>query len=151
MKRNLTMAALIAQSVGIPLFGWISDRQGHKWLGKFGATVGCLAALCVIVAPNPIWMYAVFMLANISRECLHVSRQSITMEFCGSDKLPTYTALSNTLLAIPLLLAPVLGGTIINMLSYRWAFFIGAIFYAAGWLVLHRSVTDPRKGRKTIE
>ena len=145
---NLTMAALIAQSAGIPLFGWLSDRRGHKWLGKFGAMVGCLAALGIIIAPRQAWMYAVFMLANLSRECLNVSRQSITMEFCDTDKLPTYTALSNTLLAVPLLLAPVLGGGIIKILSYQWTFILAALFYAAGWLVLHGLVEDPRLGKE---
>ena len=66
------------------------------------------------------------------------------MEFCDSDKLPTYTALSNTLLAVPLLLAPVLGGGIIKILSYQWTFILAAFFYAAGWLVLHGLVEDPR-------
>jgi MFS family permease len=141
---NMTMAALVTQSGGIPLLGWLSDRKGHTWLGKLGAILGALSAAVIIAAPEKNWMYAVFILANLSRECLAISRKSITMEFCDPDRLPTYTALSSALLAAPMLVAPVIGGWVIKMINYQSAFVASALFYVAGWLVLQRLVRDPR-------
>lgn len=141
---NLTVVALATQSAGIPLFGWLSDRKGHKWLGTSGALVGCLGAVGILLAPASQWIYSVFILANLSKEFLNVSRQSITMEFCDPDKLPTYTALANTTLAVPFLVAPVFAGWIIDVMSYQLAFVLSALFFLAGWFVLKWLVRDPR-------
>ncbi|MBA7636839.1 hypothetical protein ES703_44467 [subsurface metagenome] len=143
---NLTIAALVTQSAGIPVFGWLSDRWGHKWLAKLSAALGCAALVLIVLAPGKNWMYPVFILANLAREGLMVSRESITMEFCSPDRLPTYTALANTLIAVPFLLAPIAGGLLIYLLGYKITFMIAAALFVLGWLLLQRGFRDPRKG-----
>ncbi len=142
---NLTVVALITQSAGIPFLGWLSDRLGHKWLSKMTAVLGCAAAVLIALAPGKRWMYAVFILANLSRESLIVSRDSITMEFCSPERLPTFTALANTIIAAPLLLAPICGGWLIGLVGYRITFIMSAALFIGGWIVLHLGVRDPRK------
>lgn len=144
---SLTMAVLLCQSVGTPLFGWLSDRLGHKWLTVLSPVLNISALLLVLVAPSPGWLYAVFILMNLSFTALQISRASITMEFGTIDKVPTYTALNGTLMAAPTLLAPILGGWLIDLFGFRMLFVLALIASAAGLVYLQLSVRDPRVAR----
>jgi MFS family permease len=138
------MAALISQAGGSLLLGRFSDLLGHKWINQLGAILGAGAAALMLFIPNPNWLFPVFILMNLSLAGLRISRMSITMEFGSLDKLPTFVALSNTLLAVPMLLAPVAGGWIIDIFGYRWLFIVAITFYMIGWFMLWRGVQDPR-------
>ena len=141
---TLTMIALLGQSAGTPLVGWLSDRLGHKLMGEAGAWMNIAALIVLLVAPSPGWLAATFILMNLGRTALLISRMSITMEFSSIEKLPTYTALTGTLLAIPTFFAPVFGGWGIDIFGYRATFIIAIAFSLVGFVISRRGVTDPR-------
>lgn len=146
---TVTMAALISQAAGALFLGRLSDLLGHKWINQLGAILGAAAAAFMLFIPNPNWLFPVFILMNLSLAALRISRMSITMEFGNLDKLPTFVALFNTLLAVPMLLAPVAGGWIIDVFGYRWLFILGITFYLIGWFMLWKGVRDPRMQRRS--
>ena len=141
---TLTMIALVSQSIGTPLIGWLSDRLGHKLMSEISALITAAGLVIALVAPSPAWLVVTFILANLGRIAMAISRICITMEFSPLEKLPTYTALSGTLLAIPTFLAPVVAGWFIDMLSYRTTFLIAIGCALLALLVSVRSVVDPR-------
>ncbi len=141
---SLTIVVLISQSLSTPFLGWLSDRFGHAWLGKAAALLGAAAAGIMLLAPNSLWLFPVMVLMNLSLSCVRISRPSIIMEFGKGQRLPTFMALSNTLLAIPTLAAPVLGGLIIEIFDYRSLFVLGISFSCAAMIVLRFGVRDPR-------
>jgi MFS family permease len=143
----VTIAAMASQSLGTPLVGWLSDRLGHKWINGLSALLGAGAALMMLLLPGPLWLYLVFILMNLSIAGLSISRMSLIMEFGGAERLPTFVALANTLLALPILLAPVMGGWVIEGLGYRWLFLLAVALAGSGWLLLMRGVRDPRVRR----
>lgn len=140
----LTMAALISQSAGTPVLGWLSDRLGHKWQNQLSTLLGALAALLILGAPSHLWLFAVFVFMNLSVAGLRISRMSITMEFAKGDRVPTYAALASTLLAVPSLLAPVTGGWIVDTWGYKPLFVTALIMSLAGWALMALTVKDPR-------
>ena len=89
-------------------------------------------------------MYPAFILMNLSMAGIQISRASITMEFGGIDRLPTYTALSGTILGVPTLIAPVIGGWILDLFGYRVLFLAALALSLAGWAVIRLRVRDPR-------
>jgi MFS family permease len=145
---NLTLVALVSQSLGIPMLGWFSDRFGHKWLAEFAALFGTAAVILMFFVPARGWMYPVFILMNLSVAGMSISRLSITMEFSGIDRLPTFTAIAGTVFAIPILLAPLIGGWILDMAGFDALFGTGLTLYVVGWAVLHFRVQDPRLHRR---
>jgi MFS family permease len=145
---GLTMVALLTQSAGTPVLGALSDRLGHKWLGEASSWLGAAALVMMLFIPGPGWLYPVFILANLAVAGMGVSRSCITMEFGRSEKLPTFTALSGTLLGIPSLVAPVLGGWILDAAGFGPLFAAALAAALAGWAVLRWGVTDPRMSRR---
>jgi MFS family permease len=141
---SLTMAALFTQSFGIPVLGWFSDRRGHKWLAELTAVLGVSALALVLVAPGPLWLYPVFIAMNLSHVGMLIAINCITMEFGGIDRLPTYTAISGSLFGIPMMLAPVLGGWILDQFGFKILFTTAIVFSLLGLVTMIRAVRDPR-------
>jgi MFS family permease len=144
---SLTVVALITQSAGVPLLGWLSDRLGHKWLGEFTTVLGGAALILMLFLPGPGWLYPVFILMNLSLAGMRISRSCITMEFGGLDKLPTFTALSGTLLGVPTLLGPIIGGWVLDSFGFSTLFAVALVFSFAGLILLRMGVRDPRVHR----
>jgi len=145
---NLTLVALVSQSVGTPALGWLSDRRGHKWLTELAALLGAASVLLMLFVAGKGWLYPVFVLMNLSLAGLAVSRMSITMEFSGLDRMPTFTAIAGTVFAFPVLLAPVIGGWILDAAGFRALFTCGLLLYLAGWALVRFRVRDPRVHRR---
>ena len=144
---NLTLVALLSQSLGTPLLGAIGDRKGHKWLTEFSAVLGIGALILVLLIPSVVWMYGVFLLMNLSFAGIKISRAAITMEFGTIDQMPTFVALSGTLLGIPTFLAPIIGGAILDGFGYKPLFVVALIISVCGVLVFRAKVRDPRVRR----
>ena len=141
---RLTMAAFIIQVLSTPLLGWLADRRGNKWVMELGILLDASAVVLIFLAPSSLWLYGVFILANAALAGRRISTLSITMEFSNQEDLPTFTALAGTVLAIPVFLAPVVGGWLADVAGYR-ALFVAALgFTTLGWVSVHWGLRDPR-------
>jgi MFS family permease len=146
---DLTMAALIVQTVSTPLLGMLADRRGNKLLSEISALLGAGALVLVLLAPNSLWLYPVFMLMNGALASMFVAGQGITLEFGGPGNLPTYVALANTLLSVPILVAPLLGGWLADTIGFGNLFVVALVFSLAGWAAMRFAVRDPRHANGT--
>ncbi|MDD9989573.1 MAG: MFS transporter [Spirochaetaceae bacterium] len=145
---TLTMAALISQAVGTPLLGWWGDRFGHRSAAEVSALLCAGAGVVMIIAPGAAWMYAAFALLTVSDAGLRVARPSLAMDLGAGGRVPTYVALTTTLLAVPALVAPILGGWLIDLVGFRPVFVAGAVLAVLGWLLMRTGVADPRVNRR---
>jgi len=142
---QLTIASLISQSVSTPVLSWLGDKRGHKWLTEFVVLVGTAGIVLALLAPSKVWMYGVFMLVNVGVAGLSVASMSITMDFCGVEEMPTFTALGNTLLAVPILLAPIIGGWLVDASGgFSLMFIVAAVLMLLGFGIMHLFVREPR-------
>lgn len=144
---NLTMAALITQTTVTPLLGMLADRRGNKLLSEICALFGAGALVLVLMAPESLWFYPAFILMNGAMSGIFVAGQGIHMEFGGQANLPTYVALANSLLALPILIAPILGGWLADTLGFHNLFAVALVFSLAGWATMRWGVRDPRHWR----
>lgn len=145
---NLTLVALLSQSIGTPLLGAVGDRKGHKWLTEFSALLGVFALVIMLFMPSVVWMYGVFLMMNLSLAGIKISRAAITMEFGNLDQMPTFVALSGTLLGVPTFFAPIIGGAILDAFGYATLFSVALIISVCGVVVFHFWVKDPRVRRR---
>ncbi len=144
---SLTMAALISQALGTPLLGWWGDRFGHRSAIEVAALLCAAAGLVMVFAPGAGWMYAAFALLTVSDAGIKVARPALTMDLGAGGRVPTYVALTTTLLAAPALAAPILGGWLIDVADFRPVFIAGVVLSLLGWLLL-RTIADPRVARR---
>jgi MFS family permease len=145
---TLTMVALTSQALGTPLLGWWGDRFGHRSAIEVAALLCAAAGLVMVIAPGAGWMYAAFALLTLSDAGIKVARPSLTMDLGAGGRVPTYVALTTTLLAAPALAAPILAGWLIDRLDFRPVFVAGVVLALLGWLLLRTGVSDPRVARR---
>ena len=145
---SLTMAALLSQALGTPLLGWWGDRFGHRAATEVAALLCAAAGLVMVFAPSAEWLYAAFALLTLSDAGIKVARPSLTMDLGAGGRVPTYVALTTTVLAVPSLAAPILGGWLIDLVDFRPVFVAGVVLALLGWLLLRTGVADPRVTRR---
>lgn len=141
---DLTIAALVSQTLSTPVLGWLGDRRGHKWLTEICTVIGASGVLLILLAPSAVWLYVVFVLVNAATSGLSVAGLSIMMEFCDPEDIPTFEGLGSTLLAVPILASPVIGGWLVDVAGFQ-VLFVAALAFAAGGLgLMHWGVREPR-------
>jgi len=143
---EMTMAALAAQVTLVPLLGWLSGRRGHKWLAELGAIILAAGLVLLLVAPSAPWLYLVMAIINTGNAAVGVASFAMTMEFCAEENVPTYAAIINTVVAIPTLLAPLLGGWLVDLFSLRATFWVALVLCVAGWGYMRWLVQAPGFG-----
>ncbi|MGI6368057.1 MAG: MFS transporter [Anaerolineae bacterium] len=141
---NLTMVALIGQSISAPILGRVADRRGNKWLLELAPIINAAAILLMAVAANELWLYPTFVLVNVALQASSIAGMGITMEFSTADDVPAFTAMAGTITGIPTLLAPLLGGALVDWGGFPVLFGVGLAFCVAGYLIMRLAVQEPR-------
>jgi len=148
---TLTIVALASQTVSTPLMGILADRRGNKLLVELGGFFAALGVLVALLMPSALWLYGVFMFVNLANAAFMISGMSMPMEFGPPEELPTITALISTVLAIPILLAPILGGWLADAADYRTLFVAALALLVAGLALMRWGVRDPRHEAKASQ
>ncbi|MFN2149973.1 MAG: MFS transporter [Anaerolineales bacterium] len=141
---TFTTFLLIGQAIGYLIFGWLSDRTGHKIVLEIGTVVGAASLGLAILAPSPEVFYLVFLLMGINNAAWTLSGINIIFEFCPANLRPTYIGLANTVIGIFSGIAPLIGGFLVDGLSYAWMFFIALGLTLSGAAALRFRVAEPR-------
>jgi len=148
---TLTIVALASQTVSTPLMGVLADRRGNKLLVELGCLFAACGVLVALLMPSALWLYGVFMFVNLGNAAFSISGMSMPMEFGSPEELPTITALISTVLAVPILLAPILGGWLADALGYRALFGVALVLMLGGLALMRWGVRDPRHEAKTSQ
>jgi MFS family permease len=142
-----TLTALLvgSQAVTNLLWGVIADRKGHQVVLVAGAVVTGGAVTATWIGNGIPWLWVAFTALGIGIAANAVSRMNIVLEFGTSQDRPTYIGLTNTSLAPISMLAPVLGGWLIDTTGYVPMFVATAVLSVAGGVLLALWFRDPRR------
>ncbi len=139
----------VALQVGLTLanlfFGFLSDRKGHKLSLEICMALSALSLVLAIFAPSPLWFFVIFFLRGAVNAGTFISGISIVYEFTKAENRPTYIGLSNTIPGIAGSLAPLIGGWLAGVMSYRAMFIFSALIGIISWALLRFAVLEPRK------
>ena len=132
-----------ARSATALLWGYLTDKIGYRWLWISYGVLLLAQAVISWWAADPIWFYLVFLLIGAALGMETAVRPETIYQLSPPSETSRFVGLSNTFLAIPLALGPLLAGTLIDLFSYRVAL-AGSVFIAAAglpiayWLIVRR-------------
>jgi MFS family permease len=140
-----TIALQVGMTLAYLFFGFFSDRWGHKLSLEIGFLLNALSLGLAIVAPSPLWFYAIFFLRGAISAASFVSGISIVYEFTDADNRGTYIGLANTLPGVVGAISPLIGGWLAGAVSYQAMFVLATATGGLAWGLMRFAVREPRK------
>ncbi|HEA46994.1 MAG TPA: MFS transporter [bacterium] len=140
-----TALILGAQTITFVLWGYLGDRQGYKGVMVLAALFAGGAAVLALLAGSIGLYLLVFVLLGFYMSAVMLGYMLIVLEFSPPEKRPTYIGLGHTILALPLTIAPLLGGFLIDRIGYRFVFGLTALVAFVSLSILILVVKEPRR------
>jgi MFS family permease len=142
----LVAILLIGQVVLSPLMGRWGDRWSHRGVMSLGALGAAASAILAWRATGMTWFYAIFLLEAVAIVAIWTIPLALSVSFAKQDReRPLYIGLSNTLPAPAAILAPVIGGWLVDGVGFKPMFILsamcGVLMAAALWF----AVKDPNQ------
>lgn len=145
----LTATLTISQTIANIGMGWIGDRVGHRVMLIIGASAAVLSAILAWNAASIAWFYPIFLLTGMANVSIWTIGMTMTVDFGSEAERPIYIGLSQTLTAPATIIAPILGGWIVDRAGFIPTFTISAILSLVMVGILVFLVKDPRKHKLT--
>jgi len=139
---QLLLMQTIGTVGGALSFSWWGDRPPLHFIRLVllaGVAQPALALLAVLVGPAP--LYAAFLVAGVLVATLGISFINWVLIYATPEQRPIYSGLFNSVSAVGLLSAPLLGGLIVEALGYEAAF-IAALAMMLGALAVSLRFID---------
>lgn len=149
----MTSVLLVSQTLSSTIVGWAGDRWGHRRVLIFGNLATVMSIVIALAAPDASWFYLVFALTGIVNSTQWSTIMTITVQFGAVAERPIYIGLANTLIAPVTVFAPIIGGWLVDSVSFELAFGIFALAGLLSMAVYLVPMHDPRQAgniRKTI-
>jgi MFS family permease len=118
----LTGAFASIQLFANPLLGLASDRFGARSMLLLGMVCMGGSTLAAAYGQSLGWFYAAYALAGIAMVSVWTIGMVLTLQFGQEDDRPAYIGLANTLTAPSTILAPLVGGLLIDLFNYQVMF-----------------------------
>jgi MFS family permease len=134
----------IMQMIISPVIGWVGDRWGHRRIFAIGMLLMAASIFLALTAPTLDWFYLVFALAGLTNGVLMTSVLALVVEFGTESDRPFYIGMANTLIAPATLLAPIIGGALIDLTGFSATFGLALAAAVGAAVVLLAIMRDPR-------
>ena len=143
----LTATLTISQTVANIGMGWIGDRVGHRAMLILGAVAALLSSILAWNAASIAWFYPIFLLTGLANVSIWTIGMAMTVDFGTESERPLYIGLSQTLTAPATIIAPLIGGWIVDKAGFIPTFTISIVLSLAMIGILIFLVKDPRTHR----
>jgi EmrB/QacA subfamily drug resistance transporter len=149
----VAIAYMLALAVLLPIFGRIADIYGRKLLYTGGFLVFIVGSGLCGFASNLPMLIGFRVVQAIGAALLQTNSVAIVVDTAGPEHRGHAIGLQAAAQAIGLSAGPAIGGILIDMLSWRWVFWLnvpfGILGAIMGWLVLPQ--TQIRAARSGID
>ena len=143
----LTAALTIPQTFANAGMGWLGDQWGHRSMLVIGALAAIGSTALAWFAPSLNWLYPVLILSGIANVSIWTIGITFTVSFGNESERPTYIGLSNTLITPATILAPIIGGWIVDHIGFGITFGVSTLvgIITAGILIF--ILKEPRAAK----
>lgn len=126
------------------MMGRLADTYGRKKIFLIGMAGAGLASLIAGVAPHPGWIIFAQMLQGIFGAILLAVSQALLVHLYSEEERGKAIGIWASIAGITLGLGPLLAGTIISLLGWRWIFFINIPVAIFGLFIVWRYVQESK-------
>lgn len=130
---------------GALIYTWLGAKNNLLYLrlALVGATI---LPILAILAPfgGSILLYIGFLISGLSISNIMFAYQNWIVTHAPADERPIYIGLSNTIIAVVSLIAPIIGGTIVQIGSYTLLFGTALLMAIIASVIMLRYMQTPR-------
>jgi EmrB/QacA subfamily drug resistance transporter len=142
---------LLTASVATPLLGKLGDQYGKERLLVISLSIFFVGCVGAALAPN-IWFLIAFRMVQGAGGAVFPLSFAIIKDEFPEDKVGVAVGSVSAVFAIGGGLGLVLSGIIIDHLSWRWLFIVGAVAVGIAALLVHRFVPEsPLKTESSVD
>jgi EmrB/QacA subfamily drug resistance transporter len=147
MIQWVTTGYLLAMAVAIPVTGWAESRCGGKRTWMAALVVFVVGSVLCALSWNDASLIGFRVLQGFGAGLIFPLMQTLAVRAAGGHASSKLIAIVSLPLATGPILGPVIGGVILNWLSWRWLFLVNVPVIAAGlvlaWRLLPADRRDP--------
>lgn len=117
-------AYLLTAAITTPIYGKLADTMGRKRIFQFGVVVFTIGSLLSGLAPNMLMLILARALQGIGSGAVMPLTFTIIADNYDFKERAKVMAYNNTAWGLSALIGPVLGGFLVDHLSWHWVFFV---------------------------
>ncbi len=142
--RNLLAMQTLGALLGAFVYSWMGNRHNLQFI-RLALVAAALLPVSALVAGavGPLPLYLGFFASGIALSNLFSSYLNWVIMHTTPDQRPVYTGLFNTVSAISLLSAPLIGGTIAEVAGYEVLFVTALVMVVGALFVVLRYIKAP--------
>ncbi len=146
----VVLAYLLSNSVLLPIVGRAADLWGKKPLFLIGYAIYTVCAVLCGLAGDIGWLVGFRALQGVGSALLVALSLAIVTDAFPDEERGKALGVAGAVLSSGVVVGPTLGGLLIDVLSWRWVFFMGAPIGLLGALLAWRVVPagTPQKGTR---
>lgn len=143
----LSLAFVLANSVGNLLWGAIADRRGFRGVFLAALLVWMAATLLVMGADTFAQLFVAYAGVGMGLGGFMMSAQNLVLEFGSRRNLPMRIAVANSATELVGAVGPVVGGILSVTVSHTAVFWTALTFQLASFVMVVLLVREPRRRR----
>ena len=147
----VAVAYLLAMAAFLPIFGRLADMMGRKLLYTGGFLLFVLGSALCGVAPSLPVLIAFRVLQGVGAALLSSNSVAIVVAAAGPERRGQALGVLSAAQAVGLSAGPAIGGLVLDVLDWRWVFWInvpvGLAGTLMGWFVLPPTENLPDDAR----
>jgi len=141
---EFTLILTAAMMLATPVLGWVGDRRGYKVVLEIAALLGSIAPLLILLFPYRVVGYLVFALMGFGLSAADLADVNLAFELSPPNDTARFVGIANTLMAPVVALGPLVGGWLVDSVSYLALFAASALLSVAGLVLSRASLREPR-------
>ena len=145
---TLLVMQTIGSVSGALLYTWLGAKNNLTYIRLALGTAAFLpisALIAGVVGPLP--LYVGFFLSGLTVGNLFLSYINWVIGYTTPDQRPIYSGLFNTIAAMSSLVAPLIGGSIVQHIGYEVLFIVALVMVLSAFFVTLRYIRNPGTGR----
>lgn len=136
---------LLTTAVSTLIYGKLADTYGRKKLFQLGVILFTIGSFLSGIAGNIFWIIAARALQGCGAGAVIPLTFTIIADVYSFKERARIMAFTNTAWGLSALIGPLLGGFLVENLSWHWVFFVNVPLGILVWLIMQFRYAEPKR------